>query len=183
MPDERDAVDVTGRLLLPDGTPARLRAVADGDRQLLQDMYAQLSASSRYGRFLSTPPRLTELTLDRLVDDVDQIDHVAVILLAPAGRADEAPVGVGRMIRYAAQPDTADIAFAVADAWQGRGVGTVLARTLLAHRPAGVTRLVTLVAADNSASLAILAGLGTVERTAAGNGTYEVTIRLNPQEG
>jgi hypothetical protein len=86
------------------------------------------------------------LTLDHLVDAVDQIDHVAILLLAPAGYPDEAPVGVGRMIRYATDPSTADIAIAVADNWQRKGVGSTLARALVAHRPHGVTRLVTAVA-------------------------------------
>jgi len=72
---------------------------------------------SRHGRFLAAPARLTELTLDHLVDAVDQVDHVAIMLLAPAGHPDEAPVGVGRMIRYAGEPATADIALAVADDW------------------------------------------------------------------
>jgi acetyltransferase len=162
---------------LADGTSARLRAVVGTDRQVLQDIYAALSLVSRRGRFLAAPPRLTELTLDYLVDTVDQVDHVAVLLLAPAGRPEEAPVGVGRMIRYAGNPTTADIALTVADDWQGRGVGSALARALVTHRPLGVTTLVTVVAADNRASLAILAGLGAVDRVLAG-GVYEVTVTL-----
>ena len=163
---------------LPDGTPFRLRAVVGTDRQVLQDMYAALSQVSRHGRFHAAPPRLSERVLDRLVDDVDQIDHVAVLLLAPAGTVDEAPVGVARMIRYSYDRSTADIALAVADVWQNRGVGSALARAIVAHRPSGVTRLVTVVAADNAASLATLAGLGTVERSPAGAGQYDVTVTL-----
>jgi RimJ/RimL family protein N-acetyltransferase len=170
-------LDDLGWLSLPDGTPVRLRGLAGTDRRALQDMYAAWSQVSRRGRFLAAPPRLTELTLDHLIDAVDQVDHVAIVLLAPAGQPDEAPVGVGRMIRYAEDPLTADIALAVADEWQGRGVGTTLARVLVAHRPTGVTRLVTLVAADNRASLATLAGLGSIERVAA-DGVYEVTVTL-----
>ena len=112
-----------------------------------------------------------------LVDAVDQVDHVAVLLLAPAGRPEEAPVGVGRMIRYTGDPATADIALAVADDWQGRGVGSALARALVAHRPLGVTRLVTVVAAGNRASLATLAGLGAVDRTLT-DGVYGITVTL-----
>jgi RimJ/RimL family protein N-acetyltransferase len=162
---------------LPDGTPVRLRGLVGTDRQALQDMYAAWSQVSRRGRFLAAPPRLTELTLDHLIDAVDQVDHVAIVLLAPAGQPDEAPVGVGRMIRYADDPVTADIGLAVADDWQGKGVGSTLARALVAHRPLGVTRLVTLVAADNRASLATLAGLGSIERVPA-DGVYEVTVTL-----
>jgi acetyltransferase len=157
-----------------------LRDVVGTDRQALQDLYAALSQVSRHGRFQAAPPlRLTERMLDRLVDEVDQRDHVAVLLLAPAG-PEETPVGVGRMIRYADDPATADIALAVADDWQGRGVGSALAHALVARRPVGVLRLVTVVSADNPASLATLAALGVVDRTAAGGGQYDITVVLNP---
>lgn len=177
MPPDHPTDGLAEALRLPDGTPARLRSVIGTDRRVLQDMYAALSQVSRRGRFLAAPSRLSELTLDHLVDAVDQIDHIAVLLLAPAGRADEAPVGVGRMIRYPGDPTTADIALAVADDWQGRGVGSTLARALVAHRPAGVTRLVTVVAGDNRASLATLARLGAIEQVLA-DGVYDVTVTL-----
>jgi acetyltransferase len=178
MPLESPSDDFTELVTLPDGTPARLRAVVGSDRQVLQDMYAALSQVSRRGRFLAAPPRLSELTLDHLVDAVDQVDHVAILLLAPAGHPDEAPVGVGRMIRYAADPSTADIAIAVADRWQRRGVGSILARVLVAHRPRGVTRLVTVVAADNKGSLATLGRLGSIERVLT-DGVYDVSVSLH----
>jgi RimJ/RimL family protein N-acetyltransferase len=163
---------------LLDGTPARLRPVVGTDRQVLQDLYETLSQLSRHGRFLAAPSRLTEKTLDHLVDTVDQIDHIAVLLLAPADHADETPVGVGRMIRYRDNRTTADIALAVADDWQDRGVGSALARALVERRPGGVTHLKTVVAADNTASLATLAGLGSVERVLTANGIYDVTVTL-----
>jgi GNAT superfamily N-acetyltransferase len=178
MPPEHPGDDFTELISLPDKTPARLRAVVGSDRQVLQDMYGALSQVSRRGRFLAAPPRLSELTLDHLVDAVDQVEHVAILMLAPAGHPDEAPVGVGRMIRYAADPSTADIALAVADPWQRRGVGSALARALVAHRPRGVTRLVTVVAADNHGSLTTLGRLGTIERVLT-DGVYHVTVELH----
>jgi len=174
MPTRMD--DLRG-LTLSDGTPARLRWLVPADRQMLQDLYAEWSPASRRARFFAAPPQLTGETLNHLVDDVDQVDHVAIVLLAPAGNTDETPVGVGRMIRYTDDPSTADIAIGVADHWQGKGVGSTLARALVAHRPAGVTRLVTVVAMDNEASLATLAGLGTIERVPQ-EGVYEVTVTL-----
>jgi hypothetical protein len=169
----------SGELLLTDGTPARLRALAVTDRQVLQDLYATLSQISRRGRFQMAPPRLNDWMLDRLVGDVDQRDHVAVLLLAPAGR-NETVIGVGRMIRYASDPATADIALAVADDWQGRGAGSVLAHALAASRPAGVVRLATVVSVGNRASLATLATLGTVAVVAIGGAQYDVTVTLDP---
>lgn len=50
MPPEQPTDDLASLLRLPDGTPARLRAVVGTDRQLLQDMYAALSQVSRRGR-------------------------------------------------------------------------------------------------------------------------------------
>jgi RimJ/RimL family protein N-acetyltransferase len=178
MADPSDPADVADRFLLPDGTPARLRALVTGDRQLLRDMYAALSQASRYGRFLATLPWLPEPTLDYLLGTVDQINHVAVVLLAPAGQPGERAVGIGRIARNPDDPATADIGIAVANDWQGRGVGSALARALVTHRPVGVTRLVSLVAAGNAATFAIQARLGTVTRTPAGSGVYEVTIAL-----
>jgi RimJ/RimL family protein N-acetyltransferase len=178
MADTSGPADVADRFLLPDGTPARLRALVAGDRQLLRDMYAALSQASRYRRFLATLPWLPEPTLDYLLGTVDQINHVAVVLLAPAGRPGERAVGIGRIARNPDDPTTADIGISVADDWQGRGIGSALARALVTHRPVGVTRLVSLVAEDNTATFAIQARLGAVTRTPAGSGVYEVTIAL-----
>ena len=178
MPTASQTGDHGEPFRLPDGTPARLRPVVGTDRQVLQDLYETLSQLSRHSRFQAAPPRLTEKTLDHLVGAVDQIDHIAVLLLAPADHTDETPVGVGRMIRYRDSRTTADIALAVADDWQDRGVGSALAGALVERRPAGVTHLKTVVAADNAASLATLAGLGSVERVLTGNGVYDVTVTL-----
>jgi ribosomal protein S18 acetylase RimI-like enzyme len=174
--------DPTGRfgkpIRLTDGTPARLRALVGTDRQVLQDIYTALSQVSRRSRFQSAPPRLTNGMLDHLVGDVDQFDHVAFLLLAPAGHTAETPVGVGRIIRYAQDSSIADIALAVADDWQDRGVGSALADALVQCRPDGVTHLRTVVSADNTASLAILAKLGRVERTSTEAGQVDVSISL-----
>lgn len=173
-----DSAEFGNQVLLSDGTPARLRALVSGDRQLLEQMYAALSPASRYGRFLSTPPRLTEPILDYLINTVDQVDHVALVLLAPAGGPDEHAVGVGRIARYPDDPTTADVSLAVADAWQGRGAGSVLAKALLKYRPTGVTRLVSMIAAGNAASFAVMSELGTATRRPVEGGAFEVTIAL-----
>lgn len=141
-------------------------------------MYAALSDRSRRDRFQTSPPELPENYLRLLVDKVDQIDHVALLALVPAGSQVERPVGIGRIVRYRAAPASADIAVTVLDAWHRRGVGLALARLLVRRRPAGVSRLVTTVSAGNASALALLARLGTVALVADGHGTYEVTVEL-----
>jgi RimJ/RimL family protein N-acetyltransferase len=74
--------------------------------------------------------------------------------------------------------DTADIAVTVADEWQGRGVGSTLARELVLRRPAGVTRLVTIISAQNAAALALLTRLGEATWIPSGHGTYLVIVDL-----
>lgn len=164
-------------LTLSDGTPALIWPLLDTDRDLLQQGYAELSSASRRSRFLTELPELSEGLLRLLIEDVDGVDHVAVVLtvLPPEGGA--RPVGVARLVRYPGQPGTADVAVTVLDAWQGRGAGAALMAAVLARRPAGVTTLRTTVAADNRSSLAMLARSGrlTTRREGGGVLTAEVT--------
>jgi GNAT superfamily N-acetyltransferase len=56
--------------------------------------------------------------------------------------------------------DSAEVAFAVADAWQGRGVGTILVERLREDaRAAGITRFVAEVLPGNAPGLALAARL------------------------
>jgi len=82
------------------------------------------------------------------------------------------------LVQYPADPATADIAVTVVDDWQGRGAGTALVSALLARRPAAVTRLRTLVAAGNRASLALLARAGRVSAGLPERGVLDVTVEL-----
>ncbi len=70
----------------------------------------------------------------------------------------------------------------VLDDWQGRGVATALLPELLRERPAGVTRIVTTVAADNVAFLAMLRSLGPTTVTPAGIDRLDVVVDLTENE-
>jgi hypothetical protein len=115
-----------------------------------------------------------------LVDQVDQRRHVAFVLVAlPPGQPD-AVVGVGRLVQFAADPTTADIAVTVHDDWQGLGAGGLLADALIGHRPATVCRLSTYVAGQNPACLAMLRRLGPTTTVLVYSGVYEVSVALTP---
>ena len=75
--------------------------------------------------------------LDHLVDDVDGVDHIALVLCAETSPDVYDPVALARMVRYADVTDAADLAVTVKDEWQGRGVATVLLEVLMRRRPAG----------------------------------------------
>ncbi|QIK76099.1 GNAT family N-acetyltransferase [Nocardioides piscis] len=163
---------------LRDGTEAVVVPLLPANREALQNEYEHLSARTRFDRFLAGVPALTETMLDHLVDDVDGLDHVALVMLATTEDGTELPLGLARIIRYPDDPTAADVAVTVVDAWQGRGVATALLSVLVEHRPPGVERIVTVVRADNHASLAMLRRLGEVKVGAAESGTTQVVVRL-----
>jgi RimJ/RimL family protein N-acetyltransferase len=167
---------------LAEGTRAVILPLLPADREALREGYETLSAQSRNRRFLSSVPHLTANMLDHLVDDVDGIDHVALALVVLDDDNVGTPVGVARMIRYSDRPTEADLAVTVLDDWQGRGVATALLAELVRERPLGVTRVVTTVAADNAASLAMLRRLGETTVTPAGIDRLDVVLELAPTE-
>ena len=113
-----------------------------------------------------------------LVDSVDGVHHIALLLIVLPPEGQEELIGVAHLVQDPADPATADIAVTVVDDWQGRGAGTALVSALLARRPAAVTRLRTLVAAGNRASLALLARAGRVSSGLPERGVLDVTIEL-----
>lgn len=165
-------------LTLRDGTAAMIWALSPDDAQALQEGYGHLTPESRYRRFLSAPPNLSERVLHVLVDHVDGVNHVALVLVAFAEDGSDEAVGVGRMVRYPDCPTVADVAVTVSDEWHGRGVATALLAELVEQRPAGVTELLTEVASVNRASLAMLARLGTMRTAPGGPGVREVRVQL-----
>ena len=165
-------------LQLRDGTPAMIWTLSPNDGQGLQENFKGLSRESRYNRFLSTVANLSEGMLRRLVDDVDGLDHHALVMVVFPADGPEVAVGVGRIVRYRDDPAAADIAVTVKDDWQGRGIATELLNALIEERPEGVERLVTFVTIHNAASFAMLRRLGTMHTELAGADTVEVRIEL-----
>jgi ribosomal protein S18 acetylase RimI-like enzyme len=73
---------------------------------------------------------------------------------------DPKPVAIARLVR---EGSSAEIAFAVADEYQQRGIGTRLAGELVAKaRAEGVTEITALVSADNPAAVSLLRRIANV---------------------
>ena len=171
------------QVTLRDGTDAFVVPLERTDREALVAEYETLSPESQRRRFLAPIRHLSEAMLDHLVDDVDGVDHIALVLCAETSPDVYDPVALARMVRYADATDAADLAVTVKDEWQGRGVATVLLEVLMGRRPAGVDRIVTEVLQDNPASLAMLRRLGPVSLEDEGNGVYGVVVELEPLAG
>ena len=110
------------RVRLADGRELAIRPVEPGDAPLLRAVFEQLSALTRYKRFLLELDHLSRQQL-RYLTVVDHWDHEALLALDAASGA---PVGVARYVRDARDRERAGAAVVVIDAWQRRGVGSVL---------------------------------------------------------
>jgi acetyltransferase len=130
-----------------------IRPLRNGDTDTVATLFARLGERSREKRFCGAKPRLGDGELVRLAR-VDGDHHVLVGYVD----GDAHPAGIARLVRDGA---AAEIAFAVADEYQGRGLGSVLAGELAADaRAAGITELIATVCGDNPSVVALLRRLG-----------------------
>jgi L-amino acid N-acyltransferase YncA len=152
-----------------------IRRLADGERSAVIQVFEGLSERSRRLRFLGPKPVLRERDVEQLVD-VGCCGREAVAAIDPlSGLA----VGIARYVRLGADPQTAEVAFEVVDAFQGRGVGSRLVAALAeVAEQEGIRRLHATVAPDNKAALALMRRLGRVEWTSYVDGAYEVVVAL-----
>ena len=168
-----ETVDV----ILRDGSTLRLRAPVEADRQALVRFYEELSDRSLYMRFHGHPTvdeRLVEPVLDS-----DWIDRGALIASVTEGGEDHV-VALANYVRLR-DPSAAEVAFTVADSYQGRGIGTRLLEQLAARAAVnGIERFVGEVMADNARMIGVFERVGfDVSRTLAG-GEVEMTFPIAP---
>jgi RimJ/RimL family protein N-acetyltransferase len=164
----------TGRLRLRDGHVVDVRPLEPGDREGLAAGVRRLSDQTRYLRFASAKPRLTNRELDFLLD-VDHHHHEAIVAIDPTtGRG----VAVVRYIQVQGEPHVAEIAATVTDDWQGRGLGTALLAQLAARaRDEGYSAFRANVLASNHRTIAMLLAAGFAARPTRGTlREYELAL-------
>lgn len=159
------------RLRLDDGRVVIVRPVLAFDAAAEQDFVRSLSPATRLRRFhfglRELPPSML-----RAMTEVDHEDHVAIVAEALGNDDDTRIVADARYVRASGHGrcDEAEFAIAVADDWQGVGLGRELMQRLARHAARrGVQRLVGDVLPGNRAMFAVGAALGG-ERIASPNG-------------
>jgi ribosomal protein S18 acetylase RimI-like enzyme len=126
-----------------------IRQLRNGDTATVAALFERLGDRSRQRRFCGAKPRLSENEL-ALLARVDDRHHVLVGYVD----GDREPVGIIRLVR---DGRAAEIAFEVADEYQGRGIGSILARELAADaRAAGIKQLTATVCGDNEPAVSLL---------------------------
>jgi ribosomal protein S18 acetylase RimI-like enzyme len=131
------------------GPPLLVRPLRNRDVETVLALFARLGDESRRLRFNGPKPRLRDVDLQQLAR-VDANHHALVAYVD----GDPEPVAIARLVRNGGK---AEIAFAVADGYHQRGIGSALTRELITDaRVAGVTEVTALVSSDNPAALALL---------------------------
>ena len=118
--DDAGAPRTVLRGTLRDGLRVVIRSLVAADRDDVEHGFGELSERTKNLRFMTGKDHLSQRTLDSLVDQVDQVDHVAVAMWWERTTQADVLLGEGRFIRLTDDPDCADVAVTVADERTGR---------------------------------------------------------------
>jgi len=162
-------------VVLRDGSTMRFHAPLREDADALLAFYRRLSDHSLYLRFHGARAIGPELVAPLL--DPDWHERGALV-----GTKDDKIVAVANYVRLR-DPRTAEIAFAVADELQGRGIATrLLERLADVATETGIEEFVAEVLIDNAAMLRVFAEAGFATSRETSHGTAEVRLALAPTE-
>ena len=144
---------------LIDGSRITIRPTLPQDLELQREFFRSLSTEGRYRRFMVPLNELPEVVAQRFIS-IDYRSHVA--LLAEVFDDDrEIMIGEARYVLDEHDPATSEFALAVADDWQGRGIGRVLLARLEREAAAsGIRRMLADTLYDNKAMRALAASSG-----------------------
>src|SRR5262245_22371092 len=170
-----DLRDYSVEEILRDGASIHIRAIRPDDRERLANHFQRLSARAIRFRFMGAKRHLSDTELDYFTRP-DFVRHVALVATLREGGS-ERIIGVGRYVTGDGLGATAEIAFAVADEHQGRGIGTLLLEHLLRiAREHGITEFRADVLGDNTRMLEVFQHIGLHVRGATEAGVVHVSF-------
>jgi GNAT superfamily N-acetyltransferase len=166
--------------------PARIdllvRPIEAGDTTALQRFYAGLSEESRRLRFLSVSTRFGEND-SRYLCGPDHEHREGFVAVVGSGRGTSGPAGqiIGHVCIEPCGSEEMEIAIAVADRFQGRGIGHRLVDEALGWAVAhGIERVRAWSAWDNSPIRRLFKSLHRPLRYGTSSGAVETVIELQP---
>jgi acetyl coenzyme A synthetase (ADP forming)-like protein len=162
-------------VILRDGSTLRLRAPEHGDADAVLGFFRGLSERSLYNRFHGTTSVTPELVAPFL--EPEWPEAAALI-----GIVDGEVVALANFVRLR-DAKSAEVAFTVADEYQGRGIGTRLLERLAALAGSGgIERFVALVLPENRAMLSVFEHVGFVVERDIEGGEVELSFPIAPTE-
>ena len=162
---------------LRDRTKVHLRPIVPEDEPLLHEAVAAMSERTVYFRFFSPLKRMSDALAHRLAV-VDYQDRFALVATTHKPSSKERIVGVARYDR-ARGTDVAEVAVAVIDEFQRRGMGSILLEEL-AHvaRTHGIKTFQLIVLPENTQMLGLLRNMGWIHQAKLVGGVYEISFDL-----
>jgi GNAT superfamily N-acetyltransferase len=167
---------------LADHTPLLLRSIRADDKDRLHAHFRTLSTDSVIQRFFEAKGHLTEIDL-AFYTELDFDGHFALVAVLEE-EGEERIVGVGRAIESPGDTGgrNAEVAFAVADAYQGRGIGSLLLHHLaILGRHLGYDRFEAWVLPGNGRMLDVFLHSGFAVRRTLEDGTLHVRFPITAE--
>ncbi|MDM0017104.1 GNAT family N-acetyltransferase [Variovorax saccharolyticus] len=162
-------------VVLRDGRRVIVREIRADDKEALRAAVANMSADSRYSRFMTSIRELPDHMLEAATHPAPDKEFALVVL--DADSAEESIVG-GARYASAAGSDTCEFAIMVVDAWQHLGLAPRLMETLIAAAQAHGYRCIEgYVLSTNAAMRGLAKRLGFKESPCPGDATVRV-VRL-----
>jgi acetate---CoA ligase (ADP-forming) len=169
----------SGRLILRDGSTAAIRVAQPSDKTAMKKFFTSLSAESKRHRFFGSALPNNEL-IESFCDPSTPRTRLTLIVTRLSGRAARIVAAGTYTARDAA---TAEVAMAVDDALQGKGLGTLLLErlALLAVRH-GFQRFWALTMAENRPMLDVFRASGFDCKSRFDHGDVEIDLSVVPSE-
>jgi acyl-CoA hydrolase/GNAT superfamily N-acetyltransferase len=165
---------------LRSGETIFVRPIRPDDEPLMREMFYHFSENTKYLRFHAATKSMPHNKM-QVFCNIDYDSEMALIGLHGPPGAEEV-VGVARYMTDAAK-QSAEVAFAVGDAWQRKGLGTYFFERLVhIAREHGIQTFDAYVLVQNSGMLKIFHGSGLAVETTTEGDVVRVTMKL-PEEG
>ena len=164
-------------VVLRDGGGARIRPIKSDDGELVKAFFERLGPESRYYRFFQVKKTLDDSEIEHFTN-VDYDDRMALVALHEGEM-----IGVGRYDRESGNTDRAEVAFAVIDDHQGRGLGTRLLELLTSHaRSHGIRGFRAFVLGENRQMMRVFRNSGYELSRTLDSGVFTVDFPTSESE-
>jgi acetyl coenzyme A synthetase (ADP forming)-like protein len=164
-------------VVLRDGATLRLRPAQTADEKSIRDLFAGLSQDSLYSRFFRIPKLPTLDVSEFLRADPDS----SFTLI---GESNGVVSALASYIRDAHAADRAEVAFVIADALQGRGIGTRMLEMLAEiARPRDIRRFDAYVLANNDRMRRVFMDSGFTVEQQLEAGVFHVVLTIDRTAG
>lgn len=144
-------------LTVRDGRTVEMRRLEAFDRTGLEQAIRRLSPETRYRRFASPKPYVSQRELDYLLD-LDHHRREALLAIEPDSRRG---VAVVRYVEVPGESAVVEVAATVDDGWQGQGLGGAMLDAIIVRaREEGYAAVRATVLAGNARAIGILLSAG-----------------------